>query len=285
MQRVSSRVHVETGHLGSNNSVIVTSEGTILVDAPHKPTDAMRWAQRVAELGEARYLVNTDHHPDHTIGNAWLPGRVVAHERTRARLVSEAPTKAYLRDLLGVIDPEAVPLLDTYEVRLPEIVFSDTLTLHLGEVELRLIHRPGHTANTIIAHCPQEGVVFTGDNVCEAGLPSFQDATVRDFFDALDAVEELDFDVLVPGHGEVGGREIIERYREQGRELVGRVAQAIEAGRSREEACAEIRFEDRIHRGTDAYVGYPEELIEHFQERSIAAVYDQLVAEPELAGR
>jgi hypothetical protein len=37
-----------------------------------------------------------------------------------------------------------------------------------------------------------------------------------------------------------------------------------------------MRFEDRIHTGTPSYVGYPVELIEAFQRRSVLSIYDQL---------
>lgn len=286
LRRLTDRVLVETQHLGSNNGIVEGGDGTLaLVDAPHRPTDAIAWARTVAEHGDARWLINTDHHPDHTIGNRWLGGTVVAHERTRARLVEEPPTLEYLRDLLAVIDAEAVPLLDDYEVRLPEITFSERAELFVGDLRLELLHQPGHTANTILVHVPSEGVLFSGDNVCELGLPSFQDSSLPNFFDAIDRVESLDWDLLVPGHGEVSGRDVLDRYRSQGRQVVADVAAAQDRGESREQAVAEIRFEDLIHVGVGGAPGYPESLIEHFQARSIGQVFDDLRTHPSLRDR
>lgn len=285
MQQVSDSVYVETGHLGSNNSVLVTDDGLVLFDAPHRPTDAIRWATTVEAFGEPRYLVNSDHHPDHTIGNNWLGGLGVAHEGTRRRLAYDFADQAYLDELIARIDPEATDLVADFHVRLPSIVFTDRLTLHLAGVTLELRYVPGHTANSVIGYCPQERVLFTGDNVCEAGLPSFQDARLRDWFDALDVIEAYDFDVLVCGHGEPGGRDVVATYRKRGRELVGEVAGAIAGGMSRERAVDRIRFEDRIHVSTPDYVGYPDHLLTGFQERSIRSIYDALVADPTLADR
>ena len=285
LQQISPSVHVEVAHLGSNNSIIVGTGGVILVDTPHRPTDAIQWAKTAAEFGATRYVVNTDHHPDHTIGNFWQGGDVVAHRGTRLRLLDDAPTAPYLHDLMLRIDPEAVSLLDTYNVRVPNIVFSERLDLHVGDIDLELTFQPGHTANSLIAWLPADGVVFTGDIVCEAGLPSFQDSRVKNWFDAIDAVSAYDFSVLVPGHGEIADRAVLDRYRQLGREVVGQVAGAIKAGHDREQACSEIRFEDNIHVDTDTYVGYPDPLIEMFQRRSIARIYDDLVEQPELAAR
>lgn len=285
LRQISDRVHVETAHLGSNNSIIVGDDGVILVDSPHRPTDAQQWNKTVLAFGPTRFVVNTDHHPDHTIGNFWLGGDVVAHRGTRDRLLNDAPTHDYLHDLFGRIDPAAVELLDTYAVRVPNLVFSEELDLHVGDVSLELTFRPGHTANSLLAWLPQDGVIFTGDIVCEAGLPSFQDSRLSNWFDAIDAVAAYDFQYLVPGHGEVADRAVVDHYRGLGREVVSHVAAAIQAGHERDQACDEIRFEDNIHVDTDEYVGYPDTLVEMFQRRSIARIYDDLIEDPGLANR
>jgi cyclase len=286
LRRLTERVSVETAHLGSNNGIVEGGDGSLaLIDAPHRPTDAIAWARDVRDLGVPRLLVNTDHHPDHTIGNRWLPGTVVAHRLTRERLEQAAPTREYLLDLFAVIDPEAVGLVDEYEVRLPEVTFEQSLTLHVGDRRLECQHVPGHTANTIFVNVPQEGVLFTGDDVCNLGLPAFLDASVAAFFDALDQAASVDFQYLVPGHGEPGGRELIDRHRALGRELVGRVADAREHGSTRDECGNQIRYEDLIHAAIGNAPAYPEVLIEHFQRASIERIYDDLDSDPALRGR
>jgi cyclase len=285
LQQVSPHVHVETANLGSNNSIVVGADGLALVDTPHRPTDAMTWRKVADGFGPTRFVVNTDHHPDHTIGNYWMAGEVVAHRGTRERLLHDAPTREYLERLFARIDPDAVALLDEYHVRVPEVVFSDALDLHLGDLHLELSFQPGHTANSLIAYLPEDGVVFTGDIVCEAGLPSFQDSRLWNWFDAIEKVASYEFDVLVPGHGEVADRAVLERYRQWGRDVVGQVADAIARGDDRDRACDQIRFVDNIHVDTDDYVGYPDDLVEMFQRRSIARIYDDLLERPDLSSR
>jgi cyclase len=74
----------------------------------------------------------------------------------------------------------------------------------------------------------------------------------------------------------VGTKKTVESFRDQAQNLVGQVQEAARAGVPREEAADRIRFEDRIHTGTPSYVGYPEDLIEEFQRRSVLSIYDQL---------
>lgn len=285
LTQVSPHVYVETANLGSNNSIIVAESGVVLIDAPHRPTDAVAWSQTAASFGEVEYLVHTDHHPDHVIGNAWLPGRVVAQRGTREHLESAPFDENYLHDLIQRIDPAALPLMAGYSTRLPEITFSDDLKIHMGNLTLELRHLPGHTANTLIAYCPEERVIFTGDNVCEAGLPSFQDCSLSAWFDVLDVIDAYDFDVLVSGHGETGGHDVVAKYRDKGRTVVQQVAEAMDNGMPRDIASQKIRFEDRIHVTTPKYVGYTNELIESFQVNSIERIYDALIDNPQLADK
>ncbi|MBS1677565.1 MAG: MBL fold metallo-hydrolase [Actinobacteria bacterium] len=285
MERIADNFFVEVGFHGSNNSVLRVGGRLVLFDAPQLPRDAQRWRREVEALGRVDYLVNTDHHPDHTVGNRWLPGTVVAHARTRQRLARPEVGVDYLRELFGVIGPDSVPDLDDYAPRLPEVTFEDELTLWIEDAEVRLMHAPGHTENTVMAYLPDSRILVAGDNVCEASLPAFQDANVVRLFDALDLAASLPFERLVPGHGAVVGPEGLDRFRTELRALVGAVGEAMDAGRSRAECAATLRYEDRIHRDLPAGADYPPALVEAFQRASIETIFDQIAADPAVRGR
>ena len=87
MDQIDHNIIVETENLGSNNSLILTSEGIVLIDSPHKPTDAVKWKKEIDSRGKVLYLINTDHHIDHTLTNSMLPGTIIAHEVTRKKLM------------------------------------------------------------------------------------------------------------------------------------------------------------------------------------------------------
>jgi len=282
---ISPRVMVETANYGSNNSVINGGDGLIRVDSPHRRSDAVRWRQVVAGIGDVRFIVNTDHHPDHTIGNREMPGEVVSHAETRRRLLSEAPSMEYLRSLFERLDPEGLPMLEGYEVRVPTIVFETSMALHLADATLELTYQPGHTRNSLLAYLPEDRVIFTGDIVCEAGLPSFQDSRLTDWFDALDVVGGYDFEYVVPGHGEVTDRAGVDRYRQMGRAVVAEVADRISRGQEIDQVVAEVRFDDNIHVAMDGCAGYPDDLIEMFQMKSITRVYTDVQETPGLVHR
>jgi cyclase len=277
MEEIADNIFVETGKLGSNNTMIVTTAGIVLVDSPHKPTDAVAWRREVESRGQVAYLINTDHHIDHTMGNAFLPGTIVAHEGTRRQLAGNAPTLEFMIELLGTIDPGGIALMEGYATRLPAITVNDRMTLHCGDVTLELSHHRGHTPNNLMVHVPERNILISGDLVCEAGLPAFVDACLFDWFEAVKRIMEMGVRHVVPGHGEVCTPAEVGVFYDRMEELVGKVKREIEAGRPMDEIAASVRFADNIHTTTPAYRGYPEELIEEFQRLSIAAIYDQLV--------
>lgn len=280
MQEIRHGVHVETGHRGSNNVIVETADGLVLIDAPHLPSDAVRYRDMVAAMGKVRYLIFTDHHIDHTLGARWLPGAVVGHARTREQLAVGAPDRQWLHDTLSVLDPPGLALMADWRPRLPEVTFEQGLTLHVGDVRIELITVVGHTVNTAVVLLPDHGVLIAGDDVCESCLPSFQDAAVHEMFANLEMLAGMaGFDLVVPGHGEVSGRSVIAQFRSEALAVVAGVTEAIEAGVGREQVIESVRFEDRIHTSAGGDPGYPNVYIEAWQRSSMAAIYDQLVAE------
>jgi cyclase len=277
MEEIDHNIIVETGNLGSNNAIIHTERGLVLIDSPHKPTDAVKWRGEVDSRGEVAYLVNTDHHIDHTMGNFFLPGTIVSHQQTREKLLTAAPTLDFMKWLLQTLDPPGIELMEGYVTRVPTITMNDTMTLHLGDVTLELSHQAGHTANGIMVLLVEQKILFAGDLVCEAGLPSFQEACVFPWLENLRRVMEMDIRFIVPGHGKVCTLAGARAFHDQISALVDEVKHAMAVGKSRDEIVAAIRFPDNIHTTTESYQGYPDDMNEGFQIKSIGAIYDQVV--------
>lgn len=277
LQEIAPGVFVETEHLGSNNSIVSTRDGLVLIDSPHRPTDAMRWRRTAAAMGDVVFLINTDHHIDHTMGNYFLPGTVVGHEITRDRLVNHAPSKAYVDDLIAVIDPDGLPLIRDYQVRPPTVTFAQQMALDVGGLRFDLTHRPGHTPNSTYIELKSLGVLFSGDLFCELGLPAFVEAHVYEWVEAARFLETVDAEWIVPGHGKVSRPSDVTVFRQKMEELIGQVEDGIARGNPREVLAEQIRFEDLIHVSTGGSPSYPDHLIELFQRKSIEAIYDQTI--------
>ena len=249
MRQVSPHVYIDPDGGGCTVGAIRTSVGVVLVDSPHKPTRALRWRDEVETLGEVRYLINTEHHIDHTFGNAFLPGVVLAHQGVREKfwednVLGGCPLKDP-RPYVKKCDPQGVNLAGRYQVREPEISFDGRLTLFLGDVTLDLFARPGHIAAETAVYVREDKTLFTSDNVFHDTMTWYHEALPFEWLESLDSFKKMDVEVVVPGHGIEAGPEVFDEMREVVEDAIREVRSAIQAGMSREAAAENITFIDR----------------------------------------
>jgi cyclase len=241
MQRITDNVYVETGFHGCNTSFVVTREGVVLIDTPMVPAEAKKWREIISRFGEVRYVINGEPHTDHVSGNCYLGGKVIAHEGTRQSMLS-ASAEA-LKQSLGWMAPDALPLDPEFRYRLPDITLSERLTLYLGDHTFQLIHMPGHSPFQVIVYVPEEKTVFTSDNVSR--MPIFISAVPYEWLDSLKQMQQLDIDKVVPGHGEVSGKDYLYQMSEAVKYWIDSVVSAISKGMSLEEILEKVTLSDR----------------------------------------
>jgi glyoxylase-like metal-dependent hydrolase (beta-lactamase superfamily II) len=209
--------------LDLNAGLILGDAGVMVIDsrATHGQADELIADIRSLTSLPVRYLVNTHHHWDHTFGNArFLPSDIVGHVRCASTLTERG--EEMRRKLLDAdwIPTEAKPHFEDVVITPPNTTFERTLTLRLGDRRIELSHLGrGHTDNDIIVEV--DDVLFAGDLVEEGAPPQFGDAFPHDWLQTLDALVSRSGDTVVPGHGDIVGRDFVETQREQ-------IARAIE---------------------------------------------------------
>jgi glyoxylase-like metal-dependent hydrolase (beta-lactamase superfamily II) len=126
-----------------------------------------------------------------------------------------------------------------------ESTFTDRRTVTLGGKSVQLIH-PGtaHAKDMAVLLFPAERVVFAVDYLPVKSLPfGFAPSTPRDVITSVRSVEALDFDTIVPGHGEMGTKADVTAYRQYVEELVAGVQDGIKSGKSVEQLQASNMLE------------------------------------------
>ncbi len=121
-------------------------------------------AGRLDELGlTVCSIVHTHTHIDHVGATAPLQGKTGAeahiHEADRF-LYDMLPVQSAL---LGIPLPTKCDMLGT---------LADDFVLHAGDLELGVLHTPGHTPGSVSFYCQDAGarLVFTGDTLFQRGI-------------------------------------------------------------------------------------------------------------------
>jgi glyoxylase-like metal-dependent hydrolase (beta-lactamase superfamily II) len=190
-----------------NIGVVLGGDEVLVIDTRSTHVQGREILADLRELTTApvTVVVDTHGHFDHAFGNSvfrpatiWgQEGCVTFMDRTgdvrRAAIAAEEPGLA--ADLAEVvIDP-------------PDRTFSETATIEVGgrRVELRYLGR-GHTDHDIVIDVPNTGVLFVGDLMENGAVPFFGDGYPLDWPETALRAAELATDVVVPGHGDPGGR-------------------------------------------------------------------------------
>lgn len=269
MEKITDNVYAETGFRGCNPGFVVTGEGVVMIDTPMIPADAIGWRDEIAKHGPVRYLVNTEPHGDHFTGNCFFEGTVVAHEGTREAILAASPQQ--LKEHLKQTAPDSLPLLEGFSYRPPTVTFSQRLTLYLGSHSFQLINLPGHTPYQVAVYIPEERVVFTSDNVFCRVQAWLHQALPYDWLDSLRRIQELEADVLVPGHGSLCDRTYIPEMSAFIQAWIDAVTVAIDKGMSVGEAQDKVSLLDRhpMEVGTES-------MAREVQRMNVARLYEVL---------
>jgi glyoxylase-like metal-dependent hydrolase (beta-lactamase superfamily II) len=236
---------------GGNVAVRATNGGVVLVDTGLRGRfpELQRLVASVSSQ-PIRYAVNTHLHPDHAGGNAELAAEVdvVAHTVTR-----------------DLMQRNGMP-------GVPRTVFADETTLGIGDIEVRVLHLgAGHTGGDVVVYFPDLRVVHAGDLLHELApfIDYEQGGSSAQWVAALDRLLELDFDIVIAGHGALLDRDDVVAFRDQMETVRSRMRDMIRGGALRRDVGAGIVAPDLSwtqYRSSGLF-------------RSLAGLYDESLAE------
>jgi glyoxylase-like metal-dependent hydrolase (beta-lactamase superfamily II) len=181
---------------GNHQSIfIVTKAGVIATDpvAYGRPTGGQQYIDEIKKVTNQpiKYLIYSHHHYDHIAGGKAFKdagAKIIAHKNVKARL---AP--------LG--DPNT-PLPD-------EQVSDRGRTIKLGGTTLELKYvGKNHSDSTLVMRLPKEKLIFVVDLLPIGRVPGFG---VIDFYPleaetSIKRILAMDWERLIPGHPDAGGR-------------------------------------------------------------------------------
>lgn len=237
---VASRPEPLRPYVEGNVTIIINEHDVVVVDAGGSPRAARNVIAEIKKLtpNPVRWLIYTHIHRDHRFGTQEyvkaFPGvEIVAHPIVRKTIGGDGGTfvagriermqtnrEEALKEIARLRaegNEQVAAYLERYREDVPAIIeqyretvnlpptatFENRLTLHRGAriIDVRFLGR-GDTDHDVIIHLPNDRVVVAGDMVVHPfpyGFSTFADEWIA----TMKKLADLEFDYLVPGHGDV----------------------------------------------------------------------------------
>lgn len=219
---------------GGNMVVLDGPDGKILVDCSfEKVAPKIKAMMDGFSSAPFKLVIDTHWHFDHTDGNASMHrmgAMILAHENTRKRL-STPQVIEFLKMHFPPSPPDA----------LPQQTFIDSFRLYFNQEEIRLTHvAPAHTDSDIHVHFVNVNVLHMGDTYFNGQYP-FIDGSTGGHIDGMIAAAGKGLELsdastkIVPGHGPVGDKAALTKYRDALVTIRDRVKKQKSAGKTLEE--------------------------------------------------
>jgi cyclase len=201
---------------------VLTTDGVVLIDTLFYPDETKQIKEFLeSRLGMVvRYVINTHYHADHTLGTYLFPGaQVISH--TLCRELLDEVGRAGLEDMKA-----QSPEFEDAEIILPDMVFSSgSLNIHIGDKNIMMEHRPGHSPDLICVLVVEDRILFASDTAMP--VPTIFDGSYSDLSNSLSALLEMNLDGVVRGHGEVILRGEVENLINSDLSYLGNIRKAV----------------------------------------------------------
>ena len=200
------------GH--SNNGWIVLADFVVVIDANY-PSGAQIVMPKVKETSDkpVRLVFDTHHHADHAYGNKlWADAGALLVASSgmleEMKLVDSGAFGGAPGRWEAVAEKR--PDVAASKLKPPVMLFPKELVIDDGQtrIELRTFGW-GHTRGDAFAWLPKEKILFTGDACVNGPHNNVADGNISEWIKVLELVKQLGAEKVCPGHGPMGGPEII----------------------------------------------------------------------------
>jgi len=233
-----------------NIGVIGGTHSVLIVETGMGPSNAAKVLEFAADYAKGRrlYLTTTHFHPEHAFGAQAFAGEAT-YLANRAQADDLAARGAGYLDMFRAMGEPVARQLEGVKLTTPDVVYDGSCDLDLGD---RVVHlRPtgqAHTKGDQVVTVPDAGVMFTGDLV-ETGqfsifpwfLPYDTDVSGVRWIAVMQRLIAENPRVVVPGHGDIGGHQLLVDVRDYLEELRDETWRRQEWGMDEPKIAEEVR--------------------------------------------
>lgn len=183
---------------GGGNSAVFTSDSLVIVVDTKMSDAAEKFAVTVKNIAASKpiMIVNTHYHYDHSSGNHLYPNSTI---------------------IAGAGYTPQTWVQEGKREDMPTQWLADKINIKMGDdmVTIFTLNMKAHTAGDVFVYSQKHKMLFGGDVILNGQVPSIANGDPAGYLIAFDKLQkEVDIQKIVPGHGQTGGVEILEKFRQ-----------------------------------------------------------------------
>lgn len=221
VQEIAPETYVVTDKIFYDSNVLVAKMPGDVVFIASSPFDTESGKELVLWIREKWspkkiIAVNTHFHTDGTGSNAAFKDEGVeiwSSELTKKLYLEKASAYRENEAKSFSSQPEIAERIKNRKTVSPDYTFNESVgkDFTFGEEKVVLIYPgPGHSPDNVVAYMPDRKVLY-GTCMIRPGqaLGNLGDANLIEWATSVKRIEKLDAKIVIPGHGPIGGHELI----------------------------------------------------------------------------
>jgi len=185
---------------GGNTGILVSDSAVLVIDTKmNDAADSLSKTVHALAGNKPIIVVNTHIHTDHTTGNKFYEGQTI---------------------IAGGNYDKDFWVKECGDKGVPTVWLKDSMTFKMGDETVTIINLPwaAHTQSDVFVYLHNRKMLFGGDVILNRQSPAMfsqYKASGYGYLKAFDyVVQRFDINKVVPGHGDVGGIEVINNYKD-----------------------------------------------------------------------
>jgi cyclase len=218
---------------GCNNVWVVFEDYVVVIDA-NFPDGAEEVVAAVKKTTDKpiRYVLDTHHHGDHAYGNAVFAkaGASIVAQTNCARWLRLSGAKEFEDAGKGPMGRKDVR---DSKLKVPNLVFDDKLVLDDGTQRVEFLFLGhAHTPGDAFAYLPKHKLLCTGDACVNGAYNYMGHSDLASWVRVMERAQQLDVKLVLPGHGPIASKELLEKQKRYFVDLRAQVKEGIDAGKT-----------------------------------------------------
>jgi cyclase len=203
-------------------------------------------------------VIITHFHLDHIIGNSLFEPTtlIISSDRTKENIKTESQNR--IHELKNIPQEEIIKMEESlkteedeekrqeiigdlkfikniqskdFSLRIPNLTFKEKLIIYGEKREIHLCtFKKAHTNGDVIVYVPNEQVLYSGDLLFARCDPWLGSGDPEGWKSVIDQILQLDFNIAVPGHGELASKKEFLLQKKYITEIVDLVKKKINSG-------------------------------------------------------